>query len=202
MNGCGQSSESKLIDFDFASNSSIAAGNYLGTDPSGTIGIGSGYGVQITQANGVRVGGDLPADRNLISANTHGVLIGSGSSSHATVRLGSIIGNLIGTARDGVSPLGNGFTAENPGVREDAVNIVSVAGEATDNRVENNVIAFSAWFGVSLEGGGVGTGQSVFRNPIRNNSITQTATSALISHRLPKVETLSRRMIRVIRTQA
>jgi hypothetical protein len=60
---------------------------------------------KLLRANGVTVGGDLPADRNLISANTRGVLIGSGQSSGATVEQGSIVGNLIGTARDGVSPL-------------------------------------------------------------------------------------------------
>jgi hypothetical protein len=38
-------------------------------------------------------------------------------------------------------------------VREDAITIVSIAGQANDNRVENNVIAFNAGFGVSLEGG-------------------------------------------------
>jgi hypothetical protein len=171
INGCSVSSENKLIDFDFAGHSGIATGNYLGTDPSGTIGLGSGYGVQITQANGVRVGGNSPADRNLISANVRGVLVGSGSSSGALVEQASIIGNLIGTARDGVSPLGNGFTAENPGIREDAIAITSVAGLARDNRIENNVIAFNARFGVSLQGGGVGTGQSVIRNRISNNSI-------------------------------
>jgi hypothetical protein len=171
INGCRPSSESKLIDFDFASHSSIATGNYLGTDASGTIGIGSGFGVQITQANGVRVGGNSPADRNLISDNVRAVLIGSGGSSGANVEQASIIGNLIGTARDGVSPLGNGFTVENPGIREDAITISSIAGQAHDNLVENNVIAFSAGFGVSLEGGGVGAGNSVFRNRITNNSI-------------------------------
>jgi hypothetical protein len=171
VNGCRPNSESKLIEFDFASQGSVAAGNYLGTDPSGTIGFGSGYGVQVTQADSVRVGGNSPADRNLISANFRGVYIGSGSSSHATVELGSVIGNLIGTARDGVSPLGNGFSEQQPLSPEDAVTIISVAGEARNNRIEDNVIAFNSGFGISLEGGGVGTGQSVFGNLIKNNSI-------------------------------
>lgn len=171
LNGCSGSTENKLIDVDFAAHDSIATGNYLGTDSSGTIGLGSGYGVQATQANGVRVGGNSPADRNLVSANVRAVVISSGSSSGALVEQASIIGNLIGTARDSVSPLGNGFSAEIPGLREDAISISSVAGLARNNRIENNVIAFNARFGVSLQGGGVGTGQSVFRNPILNNSI-------------------------------
>ncbi len=171
INGCSQSSVARLIDFDLGSHSSVAVGNYLGTDPSGTIGLGSGYGVHITQANGVRVGGNSPADRNLISANFRGIDINSGPSSGASVSGASVIGNLIGTARDGTSPLGNGLHPQQPTQREDALSIASIAGTNVNNRVENNVIAFSARYGISLAGGGVGTGQSVFSNRITNNSI-------------------------------
>lgn len=171
INGCSQSSEAREIDFDFASHGSIAAGNYIGTDPSGKIGLGSGYGVHITQASGVTVGGNSPEDRNLISGNFRGVNANNGGVSNAGFSGINIIGNLIGTKRDGISALGNGFHPEQPTHRQDGVVLIAPNGSTSDNRVENNVIAFSARYGINIATGGVGTGTSTVRNRFLNNSI-------------------------------
>jgi hypothetical protein len=166
LSGC-RNLESRLIDFDGGGHNGIAIGNYIGTDASGTIGFGSGYGVQVSLAHGVRIGGNLAADRNLISGNWRGININSGPASGASTTDASIIGNLIGTARDGVSPLGNGtfppLTFPQP-----AIEIFSNAGVVIDNRVENNVIAFNAGYGILLTHGAAG---SVFGNRITNNAI-------------------------------
>ena len=171
MNGCGVNGSSKLIDFDFASTGSVAAGNYLGTDPSGTVALGSGYGVHIVQASGVRVGGNSSADRNLISGNFHGVTANSGGASHASFSGTAIIGNLIGTKRDGISPLGNGFHPQQPLSPEDGIVIIAPNGSTSDNRIENNVIAFNSRHAINVATGGVGTGTSTIRNRFLRNSI-------------------------------
>jgi hypothetical protein len=73
-------------------------GNFLGTDASGDLGRG-GDGVSIgSDAN--TVGGSGPGARNLISDNLrNGVVIFSDGN--------KVQGNLIGTKKDGVNPLGN-----------------------------------------------------------------------------------------------
>jgi hypothetical protein len=171
INGCGVSSGARLVDFEAFSDSSIAAGNYLGTDPSGTIAMGSGYGVHISQSNSVRVGGADPADRNLISGNFRGVTANNGGASGAGFTHTIIEGNLIGTKRDGVSPLGNGLHPEQPTQRQDGVQIVAVAGYTNSNRIEGNVIVNSARYGIDLTSGGVGTGGNIYGNRFVGNSI-------------------------------
>ncbi len=78
------------------------AGNYLGTDPTGTIAEGNGYGIGVFGGNGT-IGGTSLADRNVISGNLiDGIYVNQDYSL-------SIEGNLIGVAADGTSPMGNAF---------------------------------------------------------------------------------------------
>jgi uncharacterized delta-60 repeat protein/CSLREA domain-containing protein len=80
-------------------------GNYIGTDASGTTALGNVYnGVYIALgAENNTVGGDEPADRNVISGNGwSGVDIQGANTKNTTVS-----GNYIGTGADGVSTLGN-----------------------------------------------------------------------------------------------
>jgi titin len=76
---------------------------YVGTDPTGTIPRGNGFGV-IVSAPGAVVGGAAPGAGNLISGNTNfGVLIDSPSAAGNVVA-----GNQIGTDAAGGAALGNG----------------------------------------------------------------------------------------------
>ncbi|HUR99035.1 MAG TPA: LamG domain-containing protein, partial [Pyrinomonadaceae bacterium] len=168
INRCGNSA---AIYFDVNNTGSIAAGNFIGTDPSGTIALLNGTGIGVERSTIVRIGGNSPADRNLISGNFRGVVIASGTASGDNVSSVSVIGNLVGTARDGISPLGNGFSPQLPTFPEDAISIQSINGTALSNLVERNVIAFNSRYGVTLGGGGVGTTQAVTGNRITNNSI-------------------------------
>jgi len=83
------------------------AGNYIGTDVTGTAPVGNGLsGVAVQEAVGNRVGGTLPGEGNLISGNlANGVFIGSflvpGGSANNTVE-----GNVIGLDASGL-PLPN-----------------------------------------------------------------------------------------------
>jgi len=78
----------------------VIEGNLIGTDPTGTLDLGnSGTGIRVA-GGGNRIGGTVPAARNLISGNYEaGVLI---EGSETVVR-----GNYIGTNKNGLAPLGN-----------------------------------------------------------------------------------------------
>ena len=76
----------------------VITGNFIGTDPSGTIVRHNTIGVRINGV-GTIIGGAAPADRNLISGNSTGIDV---------LNVGAIIqGNLIGTDATGTLPLAN-----------------------------------------------------------------------------------------------
>jgi hypothetical protein len=86
-----------------ASNN-IVAGNYIGTDATGTSALGGGLGIVISGgATNNTIGGSSAAARNVISGNTgHGVnLTGSGTTDNV------VTGNFIGTNAAGTAALGN-----------------------------------------------------------------------------------------------
>jgi len=80
-------------------------GNFIGTDPTGTLNLGNGEdGIFLFTANN-RVGGPSPAAANLISGNTY-----SGVKIYQTSATGNIIqGNYIGSNAAATSALGNGL---------------------------------------------------------------------------------------------
>ncbi len=82
----------------------VVEGNYIGTDPTGTVDLGNGgNGVFIDNVRRNTVGGLLPAARNLISGNdTHGVYVAGDNAD-----LNTIQGNVIGLDATGVVKLGN-----------------------------------------------------------------------------------------------
>lgn len=86
--------------FALASPNSYVTGNYFGTDVTGLVDKGNTMAVSV-QGNGITVGGAAAADRNLISANTHGVGI-SATSVNTVVQ-----GNVIGVGSDATTDLGN-----------------------------------------------------------------------------------------------
>src|SRR5215217_1896681 len=76
-------------------------GNYIGTDAAGTAVLGNIYGVDIEGSNNT-VGGTEPGARNIISGNVIGVAIFlSGATGN------QVMGNYIGTDKDGDDDLGN-----------------------------------------------------------------------------------------------
>jgi hypothetical protein len=125
-------------------------GNFVGTDPTGTTSRGNDFsGVSVGGLNAV-VGGTAPEARNLVSGNlSDGVALhGSG----ARVR-----GNLVGTAKDGVSALPNA---------NDGVQIIN----GTNNTVggtsagEANTVASNGGAGVEIAGS-----QSIANRILRNS---------------------------------
>ena len=81
----------------------LIAGNFIGTNAAGSVGLANGHGVVIS-APGNIVGGTTPAARNLISGNT-----GEGISlKFDDENMNNLIqGNYIGTDKFGTSALGN-----------------------------------------------------------------------------------------------
>lgn len=134
-------------------------GNFIGTDPSGTLDLGTGsLGVDIRNSADNTVGGTVPAARNLISGNYRGITISDGSNNE-------IQGNLIGTNKAATAGLGND---------DYGVLILRVAFLAVDNTVggtvtgARNTIAFNGGDGVAVS---IGSGLTATGNRVVSNSI-------------------------------
>lgn len=150
-------------------------GNFLGTDPSGSIQRSNDEGVRVGFATNTTIGGTTPAARNVISANYIGVNLTTGSSTT------SVQGNFIGTNAAGTAALGNTsdgiFSGGNGsdvigGTTDGARNViaatqfnagifVSVATNGTTTTIQNNYIgtdvsgtvALGNFFGIWINNG-------------------------------------------------
>jgi CSLREA domain-containing protein len=137
-----------------ASTNNRIVGNFLGTDPGGDIDRGNLLnGVSIEDSKDNTVGGTTRAARNLISGNgQHGVGVqGSGNQ---------VLGNLIGTKKDGTTALGNSQNG-----------VVFYRGPNTlgdDTAGGSNVIAFNGQNGVVSYNVG-SYGNAFLRNSIFSN---------------------------------
>lgn len=115
-------------------------GNTIGTDPTGTVGLGNFRGVEIQDASGNTVGGSGAAARNLISANqAEGVLIEGAATGNV------VAANYLGTTLDGSAPLPNQV-----GVSVQGASGNLIGGFASTTR---NVISGNSEQGVLLAGG-------------------------------------------------
>ena len=141
---------------DVADNTRVE-GNFIGTDPSGTQGLGNGgYGVNIVGATNVIVGGAAPDKRNVISGNGQdGVWMIGGS-------LSAVLGNYIGTQKDGIGSLGNARYG------------VFISGSSFNNvgglDSKSNTIAFNSLDGVMIQEAGQ-AGGNANNNLVMRNSI-------------------------------
>jgi uncharacterized repeat protein (TIGR01451 family) len=124
----------------------ILSGNYIGLDPSGTLDLGNGYdGVFVgLGAQDNLVGGDEPAERNVLSGNEW-----DGAGMYAGGTTGNTLaGNYIGLAADGLSAVGNTLSG------------VHIYGGAQDNTTggdtagERNIISGNLLDGVRIAGTG------------------------------------------------
>jgi parallel beta-helix repeat protein len=91
--------------YDVGATDNVVQGNHIGTDASGTVDLGNiEEGVRIVDgAQDNTIGGDEPADRNVISGNgDDGVYISWSGTTGNVVQ-----GNYIGLAANGTDPLGN-----------------------------------------------------------------------------------------------
>ena len=153
--------------YDSGTSGNIVAGNYIGTDISGTMALGNGAaGVEIwSGATGNLVGvngndSDPQAERNLISGNQWG-----GVEIHDYGTSGNIVaGNKIGTDISGTIAVGNSRGGGGDLERR-ANNRVGVNGNDSDPRAEANLISGNDWNGVVIHDQGT-TGNIVAGNLI------------------------------------
>ena len=135
-------------------NQNVIAGNYIGTDFSGTAHISNGGdGVSIENGaesnlvgtNGMSV--DDTGERNILSGNAqHGVFI-SGSGTNSNI----VAGNFIGTNVEGTVAIGNGLS----GVRIDSgaqSNQIGTNADGKGDVAERNVISANRSDGVVIVG--------------------------------------------------
>ncbi len=136
-------------------NQNVVAGNFIGTDVSGTVHIGNGrYGVSIengAQSNLVGTNGDGVADtaeRNLISGNTDAgvAIINTGTN------LNVVAGNFIGTNVAGSAALPNG-TGVFIGSGAQS-NRIGTNGTDKDLAGERNLLSGNVNTGVQIDQGG------------------------------------------------
>ena len=150
-------------------NSNVIVGNFLGTDSTGTKAIGNNYGIQTyyTGNAGTRIGGTAAGEGNLISGNHYNGINLVDNTTQGTL----VEGNLIGTAADGTSPLGNtgdglafygasGCTVG--GFDASEANVIASNGQAgialfygTGDTFEGNSIYDNGGLGIDLGGNGV-----------------------------------------------
>jgi len=133
-------------------NGEVIAGNFIGTDVSGTIALGNTEGIRLF-GNTSRVGGTAPADRNIVSGNENAVGIRIEGDTN------TVFGNLIGTDASGLEPLAN----TGAGVFVEGGASHFVGGTAPGS---GNVVAFNGNGGVSTAPGASAAilGNSVFDN--------------------------------------
>src|SRR5215207_2512325 len=127
------------IDFQNPSANNTVQGNFIGTDPTGTVALGNvHYGIFLGRSKDNLIGGTTPAARNVITGggqtgNRTGVIV-SGNTNVENATGNRIEGNFIGTNRHGTAALGNPIV----GVEFSAATNCTVGGTAAGAR---NVIS-------------------------------------------------------------
>lgn len=141
---------------DIATNLTVA-GNYIGTDYTGTVAKPNLVGI-ITSGNmaGAVIGGTTSAARNIISGNTIAGIVDAGTGGH------TIAGNYVGLDVTGENPISNGA-----GVLIAGDDIVLGGSEAGRNVISGNTSfnvslqgIFSATSGMTVSGNYIGTNSS------------------------------------------
>jgi hypothetical protein len=141
-------------------------GNFIGTDATGmtALNFGGGVGINVVHATGVVINGG-----NVISGNGDGININSNGISGSSSDSITVQGNFIGTAADGVTPVGNSgfgldlFISSNNvvgGTNSGEGNVIAFNGQAglrinlsTNCPVQGNSIYANGELGIDLVGG-------------------------------------------------
>ena len=144
------------IAFGTGATGNVVQGNYVGTDPTGTVDLGNGLsGILLQDAPGNTIGGAADGARNLISGNDqHGVFIFETNGPSGD---NEVLGNRIGTDASGTVALPNTLDGVRVGVSPN-----NTIGGATAGA--RNLISGNGNNGVRIDGGA--TGNEVLGNLI------------------------------------
>jgi hypothetical protein len=142
-------------------DSNTVSGNYLGTDSTGSSGLGNKQGVVINFGpQGNVVGGDTPEERNVISGNDqYGVYV-MGESADRNI----VSGNYIGTDATGTQALGNGGT-----------------GVAISYGSQNNTVGGDTEGERNIISGNDGDGVSISEDDTINNTVSGNYIGTVVS---------------------
>lgn len=142
-----------------AAGANTIRGNFIGTDQTGLLDRGNlSNGLSVHSSNNV-VGGSTSSDRNVISGNDgHGIAI-----LDPGITANRILGNDIGTTKNGVTALSNSGS----GVYISEGNNNVIGGLLPEN---GNVIAFNGDNGILIDAA-AGIGNLVLGNSIHDNSL-------------------------------
>ena len=141
-----------------ASPAPLVVGNRIGTDNSAATAIGNAtFGILLSAATGVKIGGTSAGDQNIVSANE-----GAGIGLYAGTTGTLVQCNLIGTDDTGANPLGNVT-----GIQFDGGSSNNTIGGTTS--AAGNTIAFSTGIGVDVDAT-AGAGNMIRLNAIFSNT--------------------------------
>lgn len=150
----------------------IIQGNYIGTDPTGTVAIPNADGIVLDTGSNTSIGGStsspgLPPG-NLISGNTgSGVTLSNGPSTSGNL----VQGNLLGTDASGASSLANGGAALRT-INSGANTTFGGSTVGLRNVVSGSISLSQAnSLGSLIQGNFIGT-ESTGMNPLTGGSIT------------------------------
>src|SRR5271166_3746692 len=161
----------------------LVAGNYIGTDYTGTVALKNGLaGVEIAaSASNNTIGGTAAGDCNVISGNS-----GAGVFIHDSATDNLVAGNYIGTADTGTTALGNAYAGVE--IRDSASNN-TIGGTAAGDRnvisggVEGGVFIHDSAGGNLVAGNYIGTdltGTKALQNAYSGVEIADSASSNTI----------------------
>ena len=138
--------------------------NYIGTDATGTPGLGNSIGILVNRETNT-IGAGSPGTGNVISGNTgDGIEVINPNPAFNPNMGGELVeGNLIGVAPDGTTPLGNGGNGVY--VLMDGIDNDSIGTTAAG---AGNTIAYNGKNGVFVDGT-LGRGLTVRGNSIHDN---------------------------------
>ncbi len=156
--------EQEGLKLDGTSNSRVL-GNLIGTDATGTAGIGNGQdGIGLISADANTIGGTTAAQRNTVSDNQVGIALENSDGN-------TVAGNRLGTKANGTGNLGNRFGGISISGSDNQIGGASGAGNVIANTVngsgifisqnnlpidtliQNNAITGNAQHGINVESG-------------------------------------------------
>ena len=151
-----------------AVDGSLVQGNYIGTDATGTVGLGAGDGIYVGPGSGITFGGASAGQGNVISGNGGYGLHMASPGCAGTISGNVIQGNLIGVDATGASPLGNTQGGLLLGCPSNGNQIGGTATGAGNVIANNGAPGPGAGVGVFLDSS-AGTGNSIRANLIYAN---------------------------------